>query len=203
MHADLIVLTTHGRGGLRELLFGSIAQQVLRRGQTPTLIVRPRSDEQLAPYHCTTILVPLDGSHESETVLKLARQVALATRARLLLASVVPTVATATGDLGVSATFSPTATAAVLDLAQVDAESYLQRKAADLRREGPEVDVLVSRGWTAQQLAIIAADNSVDLVILSTHGRSGLDGTLSGSVAPQLLGEVQAPVLLVRLPKGS
>src|SRR5579884_2291066 len=57
--ADLIVLTTHGFGGLRDLLFGSIAQQVLRRGNTPTLIVRPLPGGELKPYHVRSILVPL------------------------------------------------------------------------------------------------------------------------------------------------
>ncbi len=203
LKADLIVIATHGRGGLRKLLFGSIAQQVLRRGPIPTLIVRPPEAPAPLIYRCHSILVPLDGTHESETALRFAGNIARATGASVLLASVIPTLGTATGDLVVSATFSPTATSAVLDLAQVDAGTYLERQAADLRGQGVDVKVAVSRGGTATKLAEVAADSQVDLVILSTHGRSGLDGTLSGSVAPQLLGELRVPTMLIRIGSGA
>lgn len=197
--ADLIVLTTHGHGGLRDLLFGSIAQQVLRRGSTPTLIVKPAPGTPLEAYHVRTILVPLDGTPESESALRLADEIAGATGAELVLASVIPTLGTATGDLAVSATFSPTATAAMLDLSQSDAARYLEGKAASLRREGVTVRTDVARGKTAAQLAAIADRNQVNLIILATHGRSGLEGTFNGSVAPRLLAELQQPVLLVRI----
>lgn len=196
---DLIVLTTHGHGGLRDLLFGSIAQQVLRRGKIPTLIVKPSPTGQLEPYAVRSILVPLDGTHESETALSLAEQIAKSTSASLLLASVIPTLATATGDLAVSATFSPTATAAVLDLSQSDAESYLEGKANDLRQGGEAVRTSVTRGKTAQQLASVADLNQVNLIVLATHGRAGLEGTFNGSVAQRLLAELDQPVLLVRI----
>ena len=196
---DLIVLTSHGHGGIRDLLFGSIAQQVLRRGSAPTLIVRPPADGQPGPYHVRSILVPLDGTPEAESGLNLAREIAVATRARLVLASVIPTLGTATGDLAVSATFSPTATAAVLDLSQSDAEQYLEDKAADLRQSGQEVRTSVTRGKTAQQLAAVADLNQVNLVVLATHGRSGLDGTFNGSLAPRLVAGFHQPVLLVRI----
>lgn len=197
--ADLIVLTTHGHGGLRDLIFGSIAQQVLRRGNTPTLIVRPPADGQLAPYHVRSILVPLDGTPEAESALDLADEIIRATAASLVLASVIPTLGTATGDLAASATFSPTATAAVLDLSQADAGHYLDEKAARLRQEGWEVHTVVARGKTAQQLALVADQNQVNLIILATHGRSGLEGTFNGSLAPRLLAEFHQPVLLVRI----
>lgn len=197
--SDLIVLTTHGFGGLRDLLFGSIAQQVLRRGQIPTLIVKPTASGHLEPYGVQTILVPLDGTPEAEAALRLATGLAKATGAGLVLASVIPTLGTATGDLAVSATFSPTATAAVLDLSQSDAGKYLEEKAAGLRQEGQFVRTSVTRGKTAQQLAAVADLNQVNLIVLATHGRAGLEGTFNGSVAPRLLAEFQQPVLLVRI----
>jgi nucleotide-binding universal stress UspA family protein len=196
---DLIVLTTHGWGGLRDLLFGSIAQQVLRRGTTPTLIVKPSASGQLEPYSCRSILVPLDGTRDAEVILAMARDIARATGARVMLASVVPTLATATGDLAVSATFSPAATSAVLDLSQSDASEYLESKAAGLRQEGVDVQTSVARGRTAQQLTMVADRDQVSLIVIATHGRSGLDGTFNGSVAQRLLGELRQPILLARI----
>lgn len=197
--ADLIVLTTHGRGGLRDLLFGSIAQQVLRRGGTPTLIVRPTADGQKPVYHVRSILVPLDGTHEAEFALRLADGIAAATGATLILASVVPTLGTTAGDLSVSATFSPSATAAVLELSQSDANKYLESQAEPLRRAGREVRTRVTRGKTAQQLGSVADDYQVNLVILATHARAGLEGTINASLAPRLLAGFSQPVLLVRI----
>jgi nucleotide-binding universal stress UspA family protein len=148
-------------------------------------------------------MVPLDGTAESEVVLSFARKLATATSATVVLTYVVPTIDTATGELAVSATFSPTATAAVLDLARDDAVRYLESKASELRREGIDVRTWVSRGRTAPQLAMAARDEHADLVILATHGRSGLEGALSGSVAARLLGDVRVPTMLVRIEKGA
>ena len=199
MHADLIVVTTHGHGGLRGLIYGSIAQQVLRRGKVPTLVVRPSEDTGSASYRCTAILVPLDGTHEYEGVLDVASEVARATAARIILATVIPTVSTATGDLAVSATFSPTATAAFLDLAEADAGAYLDRVATSIRAGGIDVRSIVSRGRTTTQLAVVAREQGCDLAILPTHGRSGVGGTVSGSIGPRLLGEIRSPTLLLRI----
>ena len=68
LSADLIVLTTHGRGGLRELLFGSIAQQVLRRGTLPVVVAGPRAEPD-AEWQLRRLLVPLDAKPESEPAL--------------------------------------------------------------------------------------------------------------------------------------
>lgn len=201
LDADLVILTTHGKGGLRDFLFGSIAQQVVRGGKTPTVTVRPPDQGgATGKYTPKTILVPLDGTAEAEPALDYARDLARATGARIVLASVVPTVGTASGDVAVSAAFSPNATAEVLDLAHQDLGNYLSTKGDELRREGFAVETILSRGRTAARLAAIAEEQAADLVILATHGRSGLNGALSGSIAPRLLPELRQPVLLVRVP---
>ena len=81
--------------------------------------------------------------------------VARATGARIVLATVIPTVATASGDLAVSATFSPTATGAFLDLAEADALAYLNRITASVKASGTDVQSSVTRGKPATQLAAI------------------------------------------------
>lgn len=200
MKADVVVLTTHGSGGLRDFLAGSIAQQVVRRGKTPTLIVRPPDQGgPSAPYQCQAVLVPLDGAHDSERALGYAGEISEATGAPVVLASVVPTVGTASGDLAMSATFSPSATAAMLDLAMRDLGGYLEGKASDLRQAGREVRTSISRGRAASGILEVAEEHQVNLVILATHGRAGLNGALSGSLAPRLLAELHQPVLLVRV----
>lgn len=201
LDADLVILTTHGKGGLRDFLYGSIAQQVVRGGKTPTVTVRPPNPGGTrAAYTPKTILVPLDGTADSEPALDYARDLARATSARIVLASVVPTLGTASGDVAVSAAFSPNATAEVLDLALQDLEAYLAAKADELRQDGLAVESILGRGRPVARLAAIAEEQAADLVILTTHGRSGLNGALSSSIAPRLLPELHQPVLLVRVP---
>lgn len=202
MHADIVVITTHGSGGLRDLLFGSIAQQIVRRDTIPTLVVRPPQNGVLTPYHCESILVPIDQSHQAQPALQVAEEIVLDTGAELILMSVIPTLDTATGDWAVSATFSPTATAAVMDLAQSDAGQILEQTAERLRAEGARVRTLISRGRVTQQIDAAADANGVSLLVLATHGRSGLDGTMSGSVSQRLLPEIHCPILLVRISPG-
>lgn len=84
---DLIVICTHGHGGLRDLLFGSVAQQVLSGGTIPVLLIQPAAGKQ-APFACRRILVPLDGTGPSEAALPVASALAAACGAEVLLAHV-------------------------------------------------------------------------------------------------------------------
>src|SRR5574341_1515835 len=65
---DLIVLSTHGRGGLRELVIGTIAQRVLQRGTAPIFLIHPTGGSP-PPFTCRTILGPLDGTAAHEPAL--------------------------------------------------------------------------------------------------------------------------------------
>src|SRR5207237_8740210 len=96
LQADMIALCTHGRSGLRRVVSGSIAQQVLRRAAAPVLLVRARTQ---APARLERLLVPLDCTAASEAALDLAAVIARTCKVALNLAVVVPTVETVTGDL--------------------------------------------------------------------------------------------------------
>ena len=74
LESDLIVMCTHGRGGLRSWLFGSIAQQVLLLGTSPVLLVHPDKAGIASPFRCRRLLIPLDGDPEHEQGLPVAAQ---------------------------------------------------------------------------------------------------------------------------------
>lgn len=197
--ADLIALATHGSSGLRGFLFGRIAQQVLRHTDTPVLLVQPVEEGGGEPpeFNCRVILVPLDDSVDSVAALPWARLLGQATGAQLRLVRVVATVGTVSGERGAAATFSPTATAALLNVEEQHAEEDL----AALRRElsGLNVSMEVRRGEVPTEIERAAREASVDLIVMSTHGRAGLSGRLTGSVATRLLSRVACPLLLVRV----
>jgi nucleotide-binding universal stress UspA family protein/mannose-6-phosphate isomerase-like protein (cupin superfamily) len=201
--ADLIALATHGSGGLRRLLFGRIAEQVLRRGGQPVLLMRPQPDaSQPSSFDCRVILVPLDGTPDAERAIPAARALARATGAELHLVRVVPTVSTVRGPASAAATFTPTATAALLDAEQQSAHEYLlaigRRLAAD-----SNVAVQVRRGDVADELAKAVEELGADLIVLSTHARGGIESFLTGSIAAELLGRLDRPVVLVRREDGA
>jgi nucleotide-binding universal stress UspA family protein len=196
LDADLIVITTHGSGGLRGFVFGSIAQKVLRRTDRPVLIVRPEQLEDTG-FDCRLIVVPLDGTADAERALPLARELARKAGASLRLVRVVPTVSTVRGERSVPSTMLPTATAALLDMHQEEARDYLAEVSAALAKDAT-VATEIRRGDVADEIAKVVNDSHADLVLLSTHGRSGIEGLVTGSVAAKIVGRAGRPVLLVR-----
>ncbi|WP_081886746.1 universal stress protein [Thermorudis peleae] len=193
VHADLIALATHGRGGLRGLLFGRIAQQVLQLARRPVLVVRARRGMP-AEYRCQRILVPLDGTPDAEAALPVAWALAEQVGARVQLVRVVPTLETVSVRERAPVVFLPATSGALLDLEARDANDYLVRLLAS-RPAGVVAEGVVRRGDVIAELA--AASRDADLVVMSTHGKAGLEGWLSGSVAARLLERLEAPLLLI------
>ena len=198
LRADLIVLCTHGSGRVRELLFGSIAQQVLRRGATPVLLARPAEHGAAPPFVPRTVLVALDATRAAEEALLPARDLALAFGAALRLAMVVPTQGTVRGERIPAATILPLAAQAALDLEGQEAREYLHRLAEGLRDRALPVSTVVGRGDVAATLVAEASARGEVLLVLATHGRSGLQAIWAGSVAASLLSRTRAPILLLR-----
>lgn len=197
--ADLIVIATHGRSGVRGLLYGRVAQQVLQRGDVPVLLV-PSSDRGAdQPFVCHTLLIPLDGSMAAERALPAAAAVAAACRATVRLTWVVPTVDTLSGERAAAARLMPTAAATLLDEEAAEAARYLERVAEELGRQGLVVTAAVERGEPVQVLLDTASRHNADLIVIATHGRSGVSAVWAGSVASRIVGAGTRPVLLVRI----
>ncbi|MEX2314510.1 MAG: universal stress protein [Thermomicrobiales bacterium] len=199
LNADLIALATHGSGGIRGFLFGSIAQQVLRQGRRPVLLVRPRAGSRLAvaETRLRVIIVPLDGTSDAERALPMAMALAKATGARLHLVRIVPTVGHVHGPASAAAMLTPSATAALLDLEYQAARDDLQALAQQLTAIG-DVAVEVRRGDVLDELEHVVGERGADLIVISTHGHRGIEGFLTGSLGARLLGKLEQPVLLVR-----
>jgi len=195
---DLVVMCAHGRGGLRDLLYGNIAQQVIALGTTPILLVQPDAKAAPRPFACRRILVPLDGVSEHEGGLSIAEGLAARAGAALHLLLVVHTAATLPGARAVIARMLPGTTAGLLDLAITQGEEYLNRQATRLRGQGIEVTTKVEQGDPADRIVHAARRGKADLIVLSTHGKTGLDAFWADSVAPNVSAHTRIPLLLVR-----
>lgn len=198
INADLVLICTHGSSGLRGVLFGSIAQQVLRQGTRSILLVPPGAVERTSRFDLNRILVPLDGTPAHEPALALAGLMAHTFVAELHLVLVIPTLATLSGERAAAGLLLPTTMRAILDLAEQGAVDYLQPLVAQWHAAGVAVTAEVARGEPVPTILDIAAGQGADLIVMASHGRAGLDAILAGSVAPRIAGRVGCPLLLVR-----
>jgi nucleotide-binding universal stress UspA family protein len=197
LEPDLIVMCAHGWGGLRTRLFGSIAQMIIGLGITPVLLIQPARGEAAPAFACRLLLVPLDGNPEHEQGLPVATGLAQASAAALDLVMVVPTLSTLPGEQAAAGRLLPGATSALLDLRQQEAEEYLRRQAAPAQAAGLEVTVQSRRGDPATVIVRTAKQVKADLIVLGTHGKSGMEAFWSNSVAPQVSSRSRVPLLLV------
>lgn len=145
------------------------------------------------------ILVPLDGSDLAEGALRHAEAVARRFEADLLLIQVVSAIsATAAVDPMTASAVDAVYAAESIEEAEQEAFDYLNRTSQRPDLKGLSVEIEVFRGSAAPEISRRIQKGDVDLVVMSTHGRSGLGRLVFGSVADQVLREVCAPILLVR-----
>ena len=193
---DLIVMCTHGSGGLRDLLVGNIAQQVIARGTTPVLLIHPTSDTP-RPFHCDKLLIPMDGKAGHEYGLDIAAGLAQACSAEMTLLLVVPTRGTLGGHQAATGMLLPGTMAALLDMNEEAAQEYLAGQALRVKKGSTPISTAVLRGDPASEIAGFSSSRHIDMIVLGTHGKSGTDAFWTGSVAPKLTGLTSIPLLFV------
>lgn len=194
--ANLIVMATHGRGGIALTLMGSIASDILRAARVPVLLLRPREDApQPAPLPLEHVLIPLDGSPMSETAIGPAIAILAGARRVTLMEVTSPVPLDA---LAMPAPLAMVDPAALADAVQVSRE-YLEGLAKMLRAEGCNVDVRAEAATSAAAaIAHALAESRAQMIAMATHGRGAVGRFLLGSVAHAVLRGATVPVLLYR-----
>jgi len=195
--ADLIVMTTHGRGPLSRFWLGNVADEMVRRATTPILLVRPQEkalDLASEPV-MRHILIPLDGSALAELVLAPAGALGSLMQFEYTLVRVygpeIDLVPLSYEGLG---GFKPGE-----EELRVEAQDYLNRVAERLKGKGLKVQTQVVLGQhPASSILDMGQSLSVDLIALETHGRRGLPRLLLGSVADKVIRGASTPVLVHR-----
>lgn len=184
LQPELVIMATHGRSGVERLIRGSVAERVLRHSSAPLLLLNPRA---LAggPLTPRRILVPLDGSALGEEILPLVTRVAKAFGSELVLLRVEP-LSWSDMETGLPQL--------KWDPSQVLASLEPQEKR--LRAAGLTVQRRAAYGIEAAE--ILRAAEEVDLVAMSSHGRSGPSRWWFGSVAEQVLRHCARPLLVYR-----
>lgn len=195
---DMVVMTTHGRGGLERAWLGSVADHLVRSLEVPVLMIRPTEGPAGRP-ECEEILVPLDGSRRAEAALPPAMALAGLLGARLaLLQAVDPVPLVLNPPTPYAGSFDDRLSA----IRRGEAKDYLEDIAAQVSAAGiaaRPTAVLAPTPLEAIRAAARAPD--IGLIAMATHGRGGLRRLVLGSVADKLVRSSELPVLVTR-PRG-
>ena len=192
---DLVVMTTHGRSGIKRAVLGSVAEQCVRKTEVPILLIHPRSEADEVTTSVTElgrILVPLDGTEESEAVLPHVVRLAQLSGAEIVLTRV------AVAPFDIAVTIGTEALKDYLGRLREQAEMYLIAVQKTLPRELKVRCIAETADRAPQGIMQIAQANGADLVAMATHGRSGWTRVAIGSVAETVLHKTTTPVLLIK-----
>jgi nucleotide-binding universal stress UspA family protein len=211
---DLAVLSTHGRGPLERAWLGSVADGVLRQSPCPVLLIRSESggddegashagpshagaqavaDGFAAPPPPERILVPVDGSSASASVLGALTQIA-APSAEVIVLRVVPPFIPGGSPYLPHTLRSPEDHDRIVEHARTGLDQLIADAGVQARRVVP---LVVTAGTPADGIFETAGEWEIDLIAMSTSGRGGVARFLLGSVADKVIRGGSCPVLLL------
>jgi nucleotide-binding universal stress UspA family protein len=194
-HVNLIIMATHGHNGFRRWWLGSVFERVVAQCTAPVLVIHSKHVKEIDRDRRATfkrILAPLDGSETGESALHDAEAVAIKTGASMVILHVIPEPHV------VEARILGPEFANFVKAMHEAGEKYLARVNKRLTEKGIDVTTLIVSGDPAQEIINVAAHEKVDLIAMSTHGRSGIARFVMGSVADKILHASRLPMWLVR-----
>jgi nucleotide-binding universal stress UspA family protein len=192
---DLVVMTTHARGGARRAWLGSVADGLVRRSPVPVLLLRLAEEDGvgLAEGRIRRVLLPLDGAPEGEQIIERAIEVAGTKDVHYTLLRVLASEVSALAEV-LPRRGEPMATRAQ----RATVESALESTARALRRRGLEVEAeLVTNDAPADGIVNYAVENGIDLIAMTTRSKGGLERWFLGSVADKVLRGSTRPLLVL------
>lgn len=193
---DLIVMATHGRSGVTRWVLGSVADKVLHSVRIPLFLVNSKLAEGGALERKTfrRLLLPLDGSDTGEAAVPYAEELARKTNARVLLLSV----ALPAYRIAASQDYPGVDLEPIIKAQREASENYLGGIEARLKQKGIVVSSETLVGSPAESILDYAKQKQVDLIAMSTHGRSGFGRWILGSVTDKVTRAAELPVVVIR-----
>jgi nucleotide-binding universal stress UspA family protein len=186
---DLIAMTTHGRSGIDRWSFGSVADKVLHATSIPVLLVRPSKDRDESGLDAVTLrrlVVPLDGSPLAEASIPYALELAQRLDLEVNLVQVVRYPLVTEFDVQVQ------------ELVRETAEAYLVEQEGLVKARGARASHQLLQGSPGAEISDAARAEPGTVIVMSSHGRSGLGRWLLGSIAEKVVRSSVAPVLIIR-----
>lgn len=188
--ADLVVIGTHGRRGVRRFVLGSVAEEVVRKAECPVVTVGRGA---VSPQNLEggTMLVPVDFSESRSRVLAHAREIAPVYGMDVQVLHVVEME-------GVPEAYGVYESVPEAGKLAERAQEVLDDEVESLREAGIDVTVEARSGHPADEVLTAAEDIGATFITIATHGRTGLDRMLMGSVAEKVIRQAPCPVCTVK-----
>jgi nucleotide-binding universal stress UspA family protein len=177
---DLIMTSSQGRSGVQRWVLGTVAERVLRAADIPVFMVNSISEPIRPDGRVSNILLPLDGSERAESIVPHAEALAAGSSGEVTLLFV---------DDGSQ---RPANTERKRDMM-----AYLGYMGKNLSERGIKVNTVIREGYPAEVILDLAEEGGVNLVAMTTHGRTGLARWAFGNVADKVLHATPVPVLIV------
>ncbi len=193
---DLIIMSTQGKSGIKRWPLGNVANKVVGATRKQVLLIRAKGlKTDVYKGSLEKVLVPVDGSRESESVLRSVAHLATQLGLEITLLHVWA---------GVIDSYPTKETVEREQKERLQAKNYVDRLGARLQSKGVSNRVVFndsSYGSAAEEIIKLAEKGKYSMVAMATHGRSGVGRWIFGSNANKVLNEGSTPLLLVRPPK--
>jgi len=189
--ATMIALATHGATGLRRLLFGSVAETVIRKSPVPVFLVRPFWSYDLTPAvvpelrPVRNLLLPIGGGDLALQALPGVVELARLFESRIILLRI----------------FEGADRRAVVAPETTRARKELEELALAIEKKGVKAVRLLGTGDPVDRILKTVSEQKIDMIAMATHGRSGLSRLKEGSITEQVLRRAEVPVLVTRVSK--
>ncbi len=170
LKADLIIMGRHGRAGIKRLMMGSVTARVIGHSEC-NVLVAPRA----AVLECRKILIATDGSEFSDKAVREALDIASACNSEVVIVSVASSESEVT-----------------------EAERFVREASEMAEKKGLKVTTGTPVGTVYEIIINVAEKENVDLIVVGSHGRTGLKRLLMGSVAERVIGHTSCTVLVVK-----
>jgi len=204
----LIVMTAVGASGLKVAMLGSVADHVCRTVPIPVLLIRPQGMNQAEGKKrlINHILLTLDGSDLSKLALPVGEELAAKLKVQITLFQMAHMIYPYYGGTSAIMGGMPMPVIDYVQLSDVEEKRVRAEMIAleqELRKKGLTVTHTVTSGTdAANEIIEVGKKLGADLVVMSTHGRSGLGRWVSGSVTEKILRYGEMPLLLVQARAG-
>lgn len=198
---DLVVMSTHGRSGLKKWWLGSTANEVARESGIPVLLVRANMNKAAMETPVAKILVPLDGSKFAQQILSHVEMIAANLGSEIVLIRIVESLEETevdTKEKGEEIIVLKKYTNMIRSTLENRAKAYLERVEKSMLIKGLKVKSVVLSGKVSPTIIQYADDNFIDLIAISTHGYTGINRWAFGSVAAKLVQYSTRPILVIR-----
>jgi nucleotide-binding universal stress UspA family protein len=196
---DLIVMATHGYSGAKRWMFGSITQKVLYGTSIPVLLVKGKSSEPFSDFK--KILVPVDGSPFSESTFPYVIELAENTDKEVLLLHICePPVVPSYGSRPINEKWARYRDEMWEEVEKLS-ETYMDKITAHMKSKGIKVKSMVVKALTgevAKTILQVKRDENIDLTVIATQGRTGVNRLVYGNVVNKIVEEGSKPIMLIR-----